>query len=55
MQFGIMFDTHIDKWDLIRYADELGYDTAWVPDSSLSTWEQRLTRPTWPAANYLPR
>ena len=35
MQFGIMFDTHIDKWELIRYADELGYDTAWVPDSQM--------------------
>jgi len=35
MKFGIMFDTHIDKWDLIRYAEELGYDTAWVPDSQM--------------------
>ncbi len=35
MQFGIMFDTHIDKWELIHYADELGYDTAWVPDSQM--------------------
>ena len=35
MKFGIMFDTHIDKWDLIRYAEELGYDAAWVPDSQM--------------------
>ena len=35
MKFGIMFDTHVDKWDLIRYAEELGYDTAWVPDSQM--------------------
>src|SRR5581483_11443410 len=35
MKFGIMFDTHIDKWDLIRYAEELGYDNAWVPDSQM--------------------
>ncbi len=35
MQFGIMFDTHIDKWELIRYAEELGYDSAWVPDSQM--------------------
>ena len=30
MEFGICFDTHIDKWDLIRYVEELGYDRAWV-------------------------
>ena len=35
MKFGIMFDTHIDKWELIRYAEELGYDTGWVPDSQM--------------------
>ncbi|SRR5579875_243394 len=35
MQFAIMFDTHVDKWDLIRYAEELGYDRAYVPDSHM--------------------
>ncbi|MGD0074759.1 MAG: LLM class flavin-dependent oxidoreductase [Candidatus Binataceae bacterium] len=35
MQFGITFDTHVSKWDLIRYAEELGYDRAWVPDSQM--------------------
>src|SRR5260370_31147893 len=35
MEFGICFDTHIDKWDLIRYVEELGYDRAWVPDSQM--------------------
>ncbi|MBI5617067.1 MAG: LLM class flavin-dependent oxidoreductase [Gammaproteobacteria bacterium] len=35
MKFGIMFDTHVDKWELIRYAEELGYDMAWVPDSQM--------------------
>ena len=35
MQFGIIFDTHVDKWDLIRYGEELGYDAAWVPDSQM--------------------
>ena len=35
MKFGIMFDTHVDKWELIRYAEELGYDNAWVPDSQM--------------------
>jgi alkanesulfonate monooxygenase SsuD/methylene tetrahydromethanopterin reductase-like flavin-dependent oxidoreductase (luciferase family) len=35
MEFGICFDTHVNKWDLIRYAEELGYDSAWVPDSQM--------------------
>ncbi|HTW89029.1 MAG TPA: LLM class flavin-dependent oxidoreductase [Candidatus Binataceae bacterium] len=35
MEFGIMFATHIANWDLIRYAEELGYDRAWVPDSHM--------------------
>ncbi len=35
MEFGVCVDTHIDKWDLIRYAEELGYDRAWVPDSQM--------------------
>jgi len=35
MQFGIIFDTHVNKWDLVRYAEELGYDRAWVPDTQM--------------------
>jgi alkanesulfonate monooxygenase SsuD/methylene tetrahydromethanopterin reductase-like flavin-dependent oxidoreductase (luciferase family) len=35
MEFGICFDTHVDKWDLVRYAEELGFDRAWVPDSQM--------------------
>jgi hypothetical protein len=35
MEFGICFDTHISKWDLVRYAEELGYERAWVPDSQM--------------------
>lgn len=35
MQFGVTIDTHVNKWDLIRYAEELGYDRAWVPDSQM--------------------
>lgn len=35
MEFSICFDTHIDKWELIRYAEELGYERAWVPDSQM--------------------
>jgi alkanesulfonate monooxygenase SsuD/methylene tetrahydromethanopterin reductase-like flavin-dependent oxidoreductase (luciferase family) len=30
-----MFDTHVDKWELVTYAEELGYDKAWVPDSQM--------------------
>ena len=32
MQFGITIAPHIDRWDLIQYAEGLGYDRAWVPD-----------------------
>src|SRR5215467_13544396 len=35
MEFGIGIDTHVAKWDLARYAEELGYDRAWVPDSQM--------------------
>src|ERR1700732_1325933 len=35
MEFGIGIDTHINKWDLVRYVEELGYDRAWVPDSQM--------------------
>ena len=35
MEFGIGFDTHIAKWDLVRYAEELGFDRAWIPDSQM--------------------
>jgi alkanesulfonate monooxygenase SsuD/methylene tetrahydromethanopterin reductase-like flavin-dependent oxidoreductase (luciferase family) len=35
MKFGFAFPTHISGWDLISYAEELGYDNAWVPDSQM--------------------
>jgi alkanesulfonate monooxygenase SsuD/methylene tetrahydromethanopterin reductase-like flavin-dependent oxidoreductase (luciferase family) len=35
MEFGIGIDTHINKWELVRYAEELGYDRAWIPDSQM--------------------
>ena len=50
MQFGIMFDTHIDKWELIRYAEELGFDTAWVPDSQM-IWSDCYATMALAAAN----
>lgn len=35
MKFGIVFDSHVEKWDLIKEAEDLGYDKAWVPDSEM--------------------
>ncbi|MGD0073976.1 MAG: LLM class flavin-dependent oxidoreductase [Candidatus Binataceae bacterium] len=35
MDFGITIAPHIDRWDLIRYAEDLGFDRAWVPDSQM--------------------
>ena len=35
MRFGITIAPHIDRWDLIQYAEGLGYDRAWVPDSQM--------------------
>jgi alkanesulfonate monooxygenase SsuD/methylene tetrahydromethanopterin reductase-like flavin-dependent oxidoreductase (luciferase family) len=35
MKFSIMVATKIDDWQLIKYAEDLGYDRAWVPDSQM--------------------
>lgn len=35
MQFGIGVSTHINNWDIVRYAEELGYDRAWIGDSQM--------------------
>jgi alkanesulfonate monooxygenase SsuD/methylene tetrahydromethanopterin reductase-like flavin-dependent oxidoreductase (luciferase family) len=35
MQFGVFIDSHVDKWNVVRYAEELGYDRAYVPDSEM--------------------
>jgi alkanesulfonate monooxygenase SsuD/methylene tetrahydromethanopterin reductase-like flavin-dependent oxidoreductase (luciferase family) len=35
MQFGIGVSTHINNWDIIRYAEELDYDRAWAGDSQM--------------------
>jgi len=35
VRFGIMFDTHVDKWELVEYAERLGFHRAWVPDSQM--------------------
>ena len=35
MKFGAMIATKIDDWQLLKYAEELGYDHGWVPDSQM--------------------
>jgi alkanesulfonate monooxygenase SsuD/methylene tetrahydromethanopterin reductase-like flavin-dependent oxidoreductase (luciferase family) len=35
MKFGVFVATKIDDWQLIREAEMLGYDRAWVPDSQM--------------------
>ena len=35
MQFGVGISAHIKNWEFIQYAEELGYDRAWVGDSQM--------------------
>jgi alkanesulfonate monooxygenase SsuD/methylene tetrahydromethanopterin reductase-like flavin-dependent oxidoreductase (luciferase family) len=35
MKFGAMVATKIDDWQLIQFAENLGYDSGWVPDSQM--------------------
>ena len=35
MKFGAMIATKIEDWQLLKYAEELGYDHGWVPDSQM--------------------
>ena len=35
MEFGICVATKIDDWQLIKEAEDLGYDRAWIPDSQM--------------------
>lgn len=35
MKFSLTVATKIDDWQLIKYAEDLGYDGAWVPDSQM--------------------
>src|SRR5262249_37564405 len=35
MEFGGFVATKIDDWQLIQYAEQLGYDRAWIPDSQM--------------------
>lgn len=35
MKFGAMVATKIDDWQLLQYAEALGYDSGWVPDTQM--------------------
>ncbi len=35
MQFGVMLATKVDDWALVKFAEELGYDMAWLADSQM--------------------
>jgi alkanesulfonate monooxygenase SsuD/methylene tetrahydromethanopterin reductase-like flavin-dependent oxidoreductase (luciferase family) len=35
MKFGAMVASKIDDWQLLQYAEQLGYDHGWVPDSQM--------------------
>lgn len=35
MQFGVFVTPKIEDWQLIKYAEELGFHSAWVPDSQM--------------------
>src|SRR5262245_30370030 len=35
MKFGAMIATRISDWQLMKFVEELGYDTGWVPDSQM--------------------
>ncbi len=35
MEFSLTVATKIDDWQLIKYAEDLGYDRAWIPDSQM--------------------
>ncbi len=35
MKFGAMVATHIGDWQLLKLAEDLGYDHGWVPDSQM--------------------
>lgn len=35
MKFGAMVATKIDDWMLLKEAEDLGYNHAWIPDSQM--------------------
>ena len=35
MKFGVCVSTKIDDWQLVRFAEDQGFDMAWIPDSQM--------------------
>ena len=35
MKFGISVSTKIDDWQFVKYAEDCGFDMAWIPDSQM--------------------
>ena len=35
MKFGGMVATKIDDWEIFKELEDLGYDSAWAPDSQM--------------------
>jgi alkanesulfonate monooxygenase SsuD/methylene tetrahydromethanopterin reductase-like flavin-dependent oxidoreductase (luciferase family) len=50
MQFSITVQTKIDDWQLIKEAEELGFDAAWVPDTQM-VWSDCYATMALAAAN----
>ncbi len=50
MEFGVFVATKIDDWQLVRFAEELGYHRAWVPDSQM-IWSDCYATMALAAAN----
>ena len=50
MEFSLTVSPKIDDWQLIKYAEDLGYDRAWVPDSQM-IWSDCYATMALAAAN----
>ena len=44
MEFGVGIDTHVSKWDLVRYADSIGYRPDLMQGVTVESWAD-LWRP----------
>ena len=44
MQFAITVDTHIRKWDCVKFAEDLGYDRAWILFTRHTGWDLHQLR-----------
>ena len=45
MKFGAMVATKIDDWQLLQYAEQLGYDHGWVPGAAITSSPRRRAIP----------